>query len=66
VVVPRYGRSAVRRNRLRRQLRELARRRLIPTLRAWDVVIRPRPVAYDASPAQLAEDLRQWFEAHTA
>ena len=60
VIVPRYGSSAVARNRLRRQLRELARRRVLPGLPAIDVVLRPRPGAYQSVFGALAEDLETW------
>lgn len=49
VVVPRFGRSAVDRNRVKRRLRELARTELIPAMEAIDVVIRASPSAYEAS-----------------
>lgn len=63
VVVPRYGRTGVRRNRLRRQLRELARRQVLPRIAALDLVIRSRAAAFDARSHDLAGDLEQW--AHT-
>ena len=63
VVVPRYGRTGVCRNRLRRQLREIARRRVLPALAPLDLVIRPRASAYEADSHDLAGDLEQW--AHT-
>ncbi len=63
VVVPRYGHTGVRRNRLRRQLREIARRRILPALAPLDMVIRSRASAYGAEPHELAGDLEQW--AHT-
>ena len=49
VIVPRYGQSAVDRNRVKRRLRDLARTELLPTLGALDVVIRAAPSAYAAS-----------------
>jgi ribonuclease P protein component len=49
IVVPRYARSAVTRNRLKRRLRELVRTRLLPVAPIVDVVIRARPDAYEAS-----------------
>jgi ribonuclease P protein component len=55
VVVPRYSRSAVDRNRLKRRLRELVRTRLLPVLASVDVVIRARPDAYAASFAALGD-----------
>jgi ribonuclease P protein component len=58
IVVPKYGHSAVRRNRLKRALRELTRMRLLtefraPDVRVVDVVMRARPNAYGASPEKL-------------
>jgi ribonuclease P protein component len=50
----------VARNRLRRRLREHARRRLLPSLPAIDLVIRSRAVAYLAPRAALYGDLDQW------
>jgi len=52
IIVPRYGKSAVERNRVKRRLRELARLELLPSLEprpALDVVIRAAPSAYGAS-----------------
>jgi ribonuclease P protein component len=49
IIVPRYSGSAVDRNRLKRQLRELVRTRLLPTAPSADIVIRARPDAYSAS-----------------
>lgn len=60
VITPRFGRSAVARNRLRRRLREHARRRLMPQLPAIDLLIRARVPAYEAAPTQLGRDLDQW------
>jgi len=57
IVVPRYKHTAVDRNRLKRRLRELARRRLLPGLRSAagggvgagvDVVVWALPAAYEA------------------
>ena len=62
-VVARFGQSAVRRNRLKRILREHARRHLLGTLRAMkpgetvDVVLRTGPDAYGASAAALESDI---------
>ena len=60
VVVPRYGSTAVARNRLRRRLREIARRSVLPGLSALDLVVRPRPDAYRSPFEELAEDLETW------
>ena len=61
VIVPRYGGTAVARNRLRRRLRERVRRNLLVRLEAWDLVVKARPDAYRASPGDLAGDLAQWL-----
>jgi len=61
IVVPRYKHTAIRRNRVKRWLRELVRLELLPTLRAvlpCDVAIRSRPNAYDASLDDLRDDIR--------
>ena len=60
IVVPRY-KNTVRRNRVKRWLRELVRLELLPALRAvvpFDVAIRTRPNAYDASLDDLRNDIR--------
>lgn len=53
--------AAVRRNRLKRRLREIARTRILPRLngadRRLDLLIRARPEAYGADFAQLLEEL---------
>ena len=49
VIVPRYTNTAVRRNRLRRRLREIGRRQVLPVLGLpTDVAVRARPAAYGA------------------
>ncbi len=57
IIVPRYGRTTVQRNRVRRRLREIARRDLLPrALRAdvgLDLILRAKPSAYDRSLAAL-------------
>lgn len=59
LVVPRYGHSAVDRNRLKRRLREIVRCELLSTNRADDLVIWARPPAYDASFTDLQLALRR-------
>jgi ribonuclease P protein component len=59
VIVPRYQRSAVARNRLRRRLRELLRRGILQQLPPVDVVVRARRGAYDAAFTQLRDELTQ-------
>ena len=56
-VVPKYKRTGVARNQLKRRLREIVRTRLLPALPPGDVVIRPNPAAYGASFAQLVAEL---------
>jgi ribonuclease P protein component len=49
VIVPRLRHSAVQRNRLRRRLREIGRRQVLPALaEPTDVAVRARPRAYTA------------------
>ena len=57
IVVPKYGLTAVRRNRLKRRVREIVRLQLLPIVAANDVLIRARRQAYDASIAALQTDL---------
>ena len=61
VIVPRYGGTAVARNRLRRRIRERVRRSVLAQLEPWDLVVRARPDAYRASSVDLARDLAQWL-----
>lgn len=63
VIVARFGGTAVRRNLLRRRLREIARRRILPRLAAVDVVVKSRAGAYDADVGTLANDLEQWLSS---
>lgn len=60
--------AAVRRNQLKRRLREIGRIHLLPVLKASgqnvDLLIRARPEAYDATFAALLEELlelREWM-----
>jgi len=66
LVVPRYGRLAVDRNRVKRRLREILRREVLPRLRsperAADVVVRARREAYGAAFAELRAELMEWLE----
>lgn len=65
-MVPRYGNSAVRRNRVKRRLKEALRREILPRLAAQgtarDVIVRARREAYDTSYARLSEELVDWME----
>jgi ribonuclease P protein component len=47
-VVPKYKHGSVERNRLKRRLREIVRRRVLGGLAPADLVIRTLPGAYDA------------------
>jgi len=60
LIVPKFQSSAVARNRLRRRLREVWRRRLIEGLPGWDVVIRARREAYGVAFMALSEELLAW------
>lgn len=57
IIVPRYGSTAVARNRLRRRLREIVRRDVQRRLPPIDLVIRPKRSAYAASFAVLRAEL---------
>lgn len=61
VVVPRFGNSAVARNKLRRQVREIVRRRILPSVPAIDLVIRARAAAYRAGFVDLTAELEGWL-----
>ena len=63
VVVALSGGTAVRRNLLRRRLREIARRRILPRLASVDLVVKSRPAAYDADFDALVNDLEQWLSS---
>ncbi len=56
-IVPKHGQTNVARNRLKRRLREIVRRRLLPVLPPVDVVVRARADAYRVSFASLEEEL---------
>jgi ribonuclease P protein component len=49
VVVPRFSETAVSRNRVKRRLRELVRRELLPDLAPQDLVVRATPASYRAT-----------------
>lgn len=57
VIVPRYGQTAVSRNRVRRRLRELVRTRLLPAAPPCDIIIRALPQSYEAEYSALARDI---------
>ena len=59
IIVPRYGHTAVERNVVKRRLRDLARREVLPALAVCDVVIRATPNAYAASHETLRTALQK-------
>lgn len=66
VVVPRHGRTLVKRNRLKRRLREIVRRAWLADAHRrrlpLDAVVRARPEAYRATFGELDASLRRAFE----
>jgi ribonuclease P protein component len=67
LIVPKHGHRIVDRNRLRRRLREIARRELLPELRErgmrMDVLVRTHRKAYAASYVELSRTLNSAMEA---
>ena len=59
VIVPKYGRNIVDRNRVKRRLRELARTRLLPLVGNLDIIVRAKPGAYGTSFRQLADQVEE-------
>ena len=57
IVVPKLGFTAVRRNKLKRRLRELTRQHLWPLPLSCDVVVRAKRDAYDAHFDRLRDDV---------
>jgi ribonuclease P protein component len=57
VIVPKFGRTIVERNRLRRQLREIARTVVLPGLGQRDVLIKALSSAYGSEFIALREEL---------
>lgn len=66
LVVPKHGREIVERNKLKRRLREIGRREVLPALDAagirGDVLIRARARAYDAEFEGLALEVKAAVE----
>lgn len=56
-IVPKYGRTSVERNQLKRRLREISRRQLLGEIPSIDVTIRARREAYDATFGALLAEL---------
>jgi ribonuclease P protein component len=63
LVVSKAQETGVARNRLRRRLKEIWRRDLMPELPAVDMVVRTRRAAYAAPFTLLRADLLAWREA---
>ena len=59
IVVPKWGFTAVRRNLLKRRLRELSRALLFDKPSSRDVVMRARREAYDATFTDLRTDVER-------
>ncbi len=57
VIVPKYKRSIVERNKLRRRLREIVRIRMLPVIPVCDVFIRAMPQAYTSSFESLVREI---------
>jgi ribonuclease P protein component len=57
VIVARFGHTAPQRNRLRRRLREICRRAILPVLAPADLAVRARAVAYVATFDRLQAEL---------
>ena len=59
LIVPLHGRSAVRRNQLKRRLRELVRTHMLSTPASVDVVLRCRPSAYERKFEELKAQIEE-------
>ena len=66
LIVPRHGHRIVDRNRLKRRLREIIRKDVLPRLdasaAALDILVRARRDAYQASFVDLKDELCGWME----
>ena len=58
-MVPKFGFTAVKRNKLKRRLRELVRQQLLPSGGSTDLLIRARRDAYDVDYDSLREAIAQ-------
>ena len=67
LIVPKYGHRIVRRNLVKRRLREIGRRSLLPSLAArgceTDVILRARRSAYDSDFGELERSVLSALEA---
>jgi ribonuclease P protein component len=59
LIVPKFGFTIVRRNKVKRRLRELVRQLLLPRPCSCDLVLRARREAYSASFERLRDDVNQ-------
>ena len=66
LIVPKFRATAVARNRLRRRLREIWRREVLPVQPAWDLIIRARREAYDATFDALRRQVLAWRDTVAA
>jgi len=57
IIVPRHGRSAVDRNRLKRRLRGIIRQDVLPAERGLDIIVRTSPGAYALQFADLRTEM---------
>jgi ribonuclease P protein component len=63
LIVPKFQFSAVARNRVRRRLREIWRREIQAQQPGWDLVIKARAEAYDATFEALRTQLLGWRDS---
>ena len=61
LTTPRALGKAIRRNRIRRRVREAVRRRFAELVTGWDVVLNPRAAALQASFAELEATVAKLF-----
>ena len=61
--MPKFGHSAVERNRLKRRIREIIRLRMLQQLPKIDVVIRVHPNAYGVQRSVLTSELEESIRA---
>lgn len=59
LIVPKHGQTAVRRNQLKRRLRELCRTLVLPDAPPVDVVIHARPSAYKVAFDELTDIIQR-------
>ena len=59
ILVPKYGFDAIRRNKLKRRLRELVRQRVLLQSVSCDLLVRARREAYDAPFDLLRDEIEQ-------